>query len=72
MLRQHTILYLYRGVVIHWYRIDYEFDPPDYVAAWEWEGRWHTTPAFTTADRAVASAENRIDKQQAARPALSY
>lgn len=72
MLTQHVILYLYRGIVIHWYRIEREAGGVEYAACWEWEERWYDTPAFLTADRAVTSAENRIDHQQALRPAASY
>lgn len=62
-------LYLYRGIVIYWYKINHRDGRVQYSATWEWRDTWHSTPAFQSVDRALIAAEKRIDHQQANRPA---
>ena len=66
---ERTPIYLYRGLLIHWYRLTCPGGRTRYQTAWEYADTWHQSPARRTIDQAVRDAETLINTQLADRPA---
>lgn len=67
--RERTPIYLYRGQIIHWYRLEYPDGRTRFQTVWQLGDTWHQSPTRLTIDQAITHAERQINKQLASRPA---